>query len=84
MRHENRSLRVWITVLEASEMLGISRQRVHQLLNAGALTGEKNGTIWLISVRSIEQRQALLREEENRINEYRQRLGSTSRSNSLD
>jgi excisionase family DNA binding protein len=54
---------VWVTVLQAAQQLRVSRQRIHQLLKEGALTGTKTSSIWLISVRSLEARQALLREE---------------------
>jgi excisionase family DNA binding protein len=59
---ENNRL-VWLTVFQAAKELGVSRQRVHQLLKEGALTGQKEGTIWIISARSVQQRVSFLREE---------------------
>jgi hypothetical protein len=63
MRPDQKNVPIWVTVGEAAKMLGVSRQRIHQLLNQAALTATKSESIWLVSVRSIEARRALLREE---------------------
>lgn len=38
----------WLSAAEAADRLGVSVQRVHQLLNAGALAGQRPGREWLI------------------------------------
>ncbi len=53
----------WIPVGVATEMLRVSRQRVYQLLESGALQGQQIGGHWLISTRSIQSRIALLERE---------------------
>ena len=53
----------WVPVRTAAHMLGVSRQRVYQLLDDGKLMGRDiDGTI-LVSQRSIEGRIALLERE---------------------
>lgn len=60
-RHE--PMRGYVPVVVAAEMLGVSRQRVHQLLQAGLLSGIKVGRqIWIIED-TVRARLALLREE---------------------
>jgi excisionase family DNA binding protein len=49
----------YVGVPEAAEMLGISQQRVRQLLGQpDGLTGHKPGRDWLVSRKSIEARLA--------------------------
>jgi excisionase family DNA binding protein len=46
-----------MSVNEAAAALNISRQRVHQLLQAGMLQGEKiSGTAWLVMTDSVNAR----------------------------
>lgn len=53
----------WIPVRTAASMLGVSRQRVYQLVAKGALTGRSvDGTV-LVGQRSVEARVALLLRE---------------------
>ena len=47
-----------MTVHEAAEALGVTRQRVHALLKDGAIIGRKSGGTWLIDRASVERRQA--------------------------
>jgi excisionase family DNA binding protein len=48
----------YITTKEAAEMLGVSDQRVRDLLKAGRLSGKKLGSrlggMWLVERRSVE------------------------------
>ena len=45
----------YYTVAEACEILGLTRQRVCQLLNSGQLSGEKaHGMLWLIPEKSLD------------------------------
>lgn len=61
----------WIPVGVAKWMLRVSRQRVYQLIQAGALVAQKaNGTV-LVSQRSVEARIALLKQEGDAIDGYR-------------
>ncbi|MEM1026629.1 MAG: helix-turn-helix domain-containing protein [Planctomycetota bacterium] len=43
-----------LSTSETADRLGVSRQHVLRLINAGDLKGEKVGTYWSIDVRSIE------------------------------
>jgi len=53
----------WIPARTARLMLGVSRQRVYQLLNEGKLSGRVvDGTV-LVALRSVEARIALLTKE---------------------
>lgn len=45
-----------VTIAEASDMLGISRQRVHKLIQSGALRARQSGSTWLIDRASVEER----------------------------
>ena len=45
-----------ISLTEASEMLKLSRQRVHVLLCNGQLDGFKVGNAWIIYRESVEKR----------------------------
>jgi len=45
-----------VPVGSAALMLGISRQRVYQLLEAGHLIGRKMGSTWLVSMSSVSRR----------------------------
>lgn len=56
----------WVSVSTVAKMLGISRQRVYQLIEAGGLVSVKDSNTVLVSFRSVEARGALLdREKEN-------------------
>jgi hypothetical protein len=50
----------WIPVRSAAKMLRVSRQRVHQLIEAGGLVGIMQDRTMLVSLRSVEARIALL------------------------
>ena len=54
----------WIPVSVAANMLQVSRQRVYQLVNSGALVSLCAGSTILVSARSVEARWALLKQEE--------------------
>lgn len=45
-----------ISLTEAAEMLGVSRQRVHILLQNGQLDGFKVGNSWNVYRESVENR----------------------------
>ena len=47
-----------ITVNEACEILGLSRQRVSALLKNGKLDGRKSGKNWMVYKQSVERRAA--------------------------
>lgn len=47
-----------LDVAETAEMLDVSRQRVHQLLQAGQLDGRKVGKTWYVYRYSIDNRMA--------------------------
>lgn len=49
-----------MSLTEAAEMLGVSRQRVHVLLTNGNLDGYKVGNTWNISRDSVNKRMAKL------------------------
>ena len=49
---------VWLTVPETQKALGISRQRVYQLINWGRLPGEKVGRTYRIPREAVELRMA--------------------------
>lgn len=53
----------FIPVRAAGEMLGVSKQRVHQLMQGGQLVFKKVSRTILISARSVEARLALLAQE---------------------
>lgn len=46
----------YVPVRSAAKLLGVSVQRVHQLLGAGKLMGRKMDATWLVSMRSIKLR----------------------------
>jgi len=48
----------WMTVPEAQEALGVSRQRIYQLINWGRLPGEKVGRTYRIPRAAVELRRA--------------------------
>ena len=48
----------WMTVPEAQAALGVSRQRIYQLINWGRLPGEKVGREYRISRAAVELRRA--------------------------
>lgn len=56
----------WVPVSEVAGILGVSRQRVHQLVREGGLVGRKVGSLVFVSLRSVEARQALLETEDRR------------------
>lgn len=44
------------TVAEACQILGLTRQRICQLLNSGQLAGEKaHGMLWIIPEKSLQE-----------------------------
>ena len=45
-----------LSVQEAADMLGVNRQRVHQLLDKGALEGYKVGGTWIVDKESVRKR----------------------------
>lgn len=45
-----------LTAAEAAELLGIGRARVYQLIDAGSLSAERVGGIWLIDDESVHER----------------------------
>jgi excisionase family DNA binding protein len=47
-------MRNLVTTREAAERLGISRRRVQELLQAGALRGEKLSRDWVIEAEEVE------------------------------
>ena len=50
-----------VTVLEAADMLGVSRRRVNKLIETGRLDAEKRGGAWFIPrhmVTTLERRTA--------------------------
>ena len=47
------------TITEAAKILGVTRQRVHVLLQGGQLEGHKRGNAWFIYRYSIENRKRL-------------------------
>lgn len=54
----------WVSVWTAARILGVSRQRVYQLIDAGALVGLKDANTVLVSARTAEARKLLLEREE--------------------
>ena len=44
------------SITEAAEMLGVSRQRVHQLIKSGAIDARKVGNAWCVNVASVMRR----------------------------
>ena len=50
----------WVSVPQAATDLGISQQRVRQLLDEGKLTGQKVGRDWNVSAQSVQDRIAAL------------------------
>lgn len=53
----------WVPVSVAAAELGVSKQRVHQLISGGRLVGRQYNRTWLVNSRSIEARMALLGQE---------------------
>lgn len=53
----------WMSVRAAAAALDVSRQRVYQLIDSGALVSVESGNTVLVSVRSVEARNALLEKE---------------------
>ncbi|HAM15545.1 MAG TPA: hypothetical protein DCP91_06765 [Eggerthellaceae bacterium] len=47
-----------VTVKGAAEALGVNRQRVHQLIDAGKLEARKVDGIWLVDKASVDARNA--------------------------
>ena len=46
----------YISVACAAQRLGVSRQRVHQLMRGGGLTGIRSGHVYLVRARDVEKR----------------------------
>lgn len=44
-----------ITVRDASEALGCTKQRVRQMLEEGKLKGRKIGTVWMIDPKTLKR-----------------------------
>ena len=44
----------YLTVPEAAAELGVSRQRVGQIIQAGRLPAERVGRIWLVPLAAVE------------------------------
>lgn len=61
MRFEERT--AWISVRHAAGQLHVSRQRVYQLIKAGALTARQSSGTWLVSALSVDGRVELLRSQ---------------------
>lgn len=53
----------WIPVSGVARLLKVSRQRVYQLIGAGAIVARQVDRTWLVSYRSVESRMAMLRAE---------------------
>jgi excisionase family DNA binding protein len=53
----------WIPVREAAHMLGISRQRVYQLIHEGQVRSVRVGCTYMVLKRSVEARIAMLERE---------------------
>jgi predicted DNA-binding protein (UPF0251 family) len=53
----------YVSSKTCGRMLGVSRQRVQQLLSEGKLSGCVVDGRWVISSRSVEARMALLKQE---------------------
>lgn len=53
----------YVSSKTVGKMLGVSRQRVQQLLAEGKLSGCLVDGRWMVSTRSVEARIALLRQE---------------------
>jgi excisionase family DNA binding protein len=47
-----------MSVREAADTLNVNRQRIHQLLKVGVLTGEKSGGVWIVDRASVAARLA--------------------------
>ena len=45
-----------ITAIEAAAMLGVTKQRIQQLIAAGFLKAEKRAGAWFIDAASVEER----------------------------
>ena len=45
-----------VSVQEAADLLGVNRQRVHQLLDGGKLEGAKVGGTWIVDRASVDRR----------------------------
>jgi len=46
----------YVSLTDAADILGISRQRVHVMLKSGQLNGRKVGSTWIVSRQSVEKR----------------------------
>jgi len=54
----------WIHVNTAAKKLGISRQRCYVLISRGQLTGVAVDGHWMVSVRSIQERERYCRAQD--------------------
>jgi len=54
----------WLPVAEAARLLGVTPQRIYQLIHEGQLHSLKIGATYSVLRRSIEARQVMLREEQ--------------------
>ena len=57
----------YISVACAAQRLGVSRQRIHQLLYHGGLTGIRSGHVVLVRSRDVENRMRRLRKEDEEV-----------------
>lgn len=46
----------FLTVTEAAERLGVSRQRVIALINQGKLGADRIGSVYMLKVKDVEKR----------------------------
>ena len=46
----------YYTVKQASDKLGVSTQRVYELIKLGKLQAEKIGAIWVIPIEAVKER----------------------------
>lgn len=53
----------YVSVACAAQRLGVTRQRIHQLLRAGRLTSIRSGHIHLVRARDVERRIRKLQSE---------------------
>ena len=61
-----------LSTLQAAERLGVSGQRVRQLLEAGKLKGERIGSVWVVDEQSVNDRVTRMKTEVERPERRRQ------------
>lgn len=67
----------WIPVCAAKKILGVSRQRVYQLIEEGALTSVKSGGTVLVGRHAVMARQALNRQAGGGQDDHNEGLGDS-------